>query len=95
MVSADQAEPKAIFRARGLERRTQITSRLANRSGSAIVRLARVSSPRVWPTSPPDAGSGEIGSGSPDHAVAQVGHAWGLEHADELKCGLARLEAVE
>ena len=34
-------------------------------------------------------------TGSPDDAVAQVGHARGLEHADELKCGLARLEAVE
>jgi hypothetical protein len=34
-------------------------------------------------------------TGSPDDAVAQVGHARGLEHADELKCGLARLEAIE
>ena len=34
-------------------------------------------------------------TGSPDDAVAQVGHARGLEHSDELKCGRARLEAVE
>jgi hypothetical protein len=31
---------------------------------------------------------------SPDDAVAEVGHAWGLEHADELELGRARLEAV-
>jgi hypothetical protein len=34
-------------------------------------------------------------TGSPDYAVAQVGHAWCFEHADELKCWLARLEAIE
>ena len=30
-----------------------------------------------------------------DDAVAEVGHARRLEHADELESGLARLEAVE
>jgi hypothetical protein len=38
--------------------------------------------------------SSEIPTGSPDDAVADVGHVWGLEHADELKLGRARLEAV-
>jgi len=33
--------------------------------------------------------------GLPDDAVAQVGHARSFEHADQLKCGLDRVEAVE
>ena len=42
-----------------------------------------------------DRGSVETPTGSPDDAVAQVGHARGLEDANELKLGLPRLEAVE
>jgi hypothetical protein len=38
--------------------------------------------------------SNETPTGSPDDTVAEVGHAWGIEHADELKLGRARLEAV-
>ena len=37
----------------------------------------------------------ETPTGSPDDAVAQVGHGRGLEDANELKLGLPRLEAVE
>jgi hypothetical protein len=32
---------------------------------------------------------------SADDAVAQVGHTRRFENADELKCGLARLEAIK
>jgi hypothetical protein len=42
----------------------------------------------------PQISSNEIPTGSPDDAVAEVGHAWGLEHADELELGFVRLEAV-
>ena len=73
-----------------LRRRTGPATIMATLAELELGRERRAAS-RVAPSR---FSSNEIPTGSPDDAVAEVGHAWGLEHADELKLGLARLEAV-